>query len=167
NLTSGRLLVASSLYTLAFSKEYHIKDIIVHSDYQFGTFENDYNDYVQPICLPDSAHFLSKGKHILQEAQVDIIPLQICNSYDWYGGTVSLKMVCAGSESGHVDSCQQHLSFIIHFVGDSGGPLVCYFQDTNKYYLIGITSSGVGCGRPKFPGLYKALQWVCNLFKEH
>uniref|UniRef100_A0A8C5SFT0 Peptidase S1 domain-containing protein n=1 Tax=Laticauda laticaudata TaxID=8630 RepID=A0A8C5SFT0_LATLA len=53
-----------------FSKEYHIKDIIVHSDYEFGTFENDvalfklmqfvkYNDYVQPICLPDSAHFLS------------------------------------------------------------------------------------------------------------
>ncbi|XP_026547861.1 transmembrane protease serine 12-like, partial [Notechis scutatus] len=53
-----------------FSKEYHIKDIIVHSDYEFGTFENDvalfklmqfvkYNDYVQPVCLPDSAHFLS------------------------------------------------------------------------------------------------------------
>ncbi|KAM3848189.1 transmembrane protease serine 12 [Vipera latastei] len=157
-----------------FSKEYHIKDIIMHSDYEFGTFENDvalfrlmqfvkYNDYVQPICLPDSALFLSdksknpcyisgwgstkekgKGKYILQEAQVDIIPLPICNSYDWYAGTVSLKMICAGSESGHVDSCQ----------GDSGGPLACYFPDANKYYLIGITSSGVGCGRPKFPGLY-------------
>ncbi|KAL7989692.1 hypothetical protein Chor_012358, partial [Crotalus horridus] len=85
-----------------------------------------------------------KDKHILQEAQVDIIPLQICNSYDWYAGTVSLKMICAGSESGHVDSCQ----------GDSGGPLACYFPDASKYYLIGITSSGVGCGRPKFPGLY-------------
>ncbi|KAK9407170.1 hypothetical protein NXF25_005944, partial [Crotalus adamanteus] len=159
-----------------FSKEYHIKDIIIHSDYEFGTFENDvalfrlmqfvkYNDYVQPICLPDSALFLSdksknpcyisgwgstkekgkcKGKYILQEAQVDVIPLQICNSYDWYAGTVSLKMICAGSESGHVDSCQE----------DSGGPLACYFPDASKYYLIGITSSGVRCDRSKFPGFY-------------
>ncbi|XP_025030784.1 transmembrane protease serine 12-like [Python bivittatus] len=159
---------------LPYTTVYHVKYIIIHSDFEFGTFENDvalfrltqlvkYNGYVQPICLPDAAHFQinkhknpcyisgwgstkekGKGKHILQEAQVDIIPLQICNSYDWYAGTVSLNMICAGSESGHVDSCQ----------GDSGGPLVCYFPDANKYYLIGITSSGFGCGRPKFPGLY-------------
>ncbi|XP_063149019.1 transmembrane protease serine 12-like [Candoia aspera] len=176
-----------------YTTEYRVKYIIIHSDYDFGTFENDvalfrltgfvkYNDYVQPICLPNSSYFqtdkhknpcyisgwgrtkeqaehhtktnilpalscafiIGRGKHILQEAQVDIIPLQICNSYDWYGGTVSLNMICAGSESGRVDSCQ----------GDSGGPLVCYSPDANKYYLTGITSSGFGCGRPKFPGLY-------------
>lgn len=60
------------------------------------------------------AFITGKGKYILQEAQVDIIPLPICNSYDWYAGTVSLKMICAGSESGHVDSCQVNC-WLFHF----------------------------------------------------
>lgn len=46
--------------------------------------------------------------------------------------------------------------FIVCFMfqGDSGGPLMCYFPDATKYYLIGITSFGFGCGRPKLPGIY-------------
>ena len=45
---------------------------------------------------------------------------------------------CAG---GQVDACQE----------DSGGPLVCQFED-QKFYLVGIVSSGKGCG--VYPGLY-------------
>ncbi|XP_061471261.1 transmembrane protease serine 9-like isoform X2 [Rhineura floridana] len=151
----------------------HVRAIIMHSGFKKSTYENDvalfklqrpikFNEYIQPICLPNTTtHLVSdeypcyiagwgntmeKGtaKYILQEAQVDVIPLYICNRYDWYGGAISWNMVCAGSASGHVDSCQ----------GDSGGPLVCYFPNDTKYYLIGITSFGVGCGRPKLPGIY-------------
>lgn len=49
------------------------------------------------------------GKLVLQEAQVDIIPLELCNEYNWYGGRITFNMVCAGSASGHVDSCQVKL----------------------------------------------------------
>nr|XP_028566776.1 transmembrane protease serine 12-like [Podarcis muralis] len=149
----------------------HVRAIVMHSGFKRSTYENDvalfklkrpisYSDYIQPICLPNSTTqlvadenpcFISgwgnteekgTGKFILQEAQVDVIPLYICNRYDWYAGVVSWNMLCAGSETGHVDSCQ----------GDSGGPLMCYFPDYTKFYLIGITSFGIGCGRPKLPG---------------
>ena len=41
-----------------------------------------------------------------------------------------------------LDTCQ----------GDSGGPLLA-FKD-NRWVLIGITSSGIGCALPNTPGLY-------------
>lgn len=43
---------------------------------------------------------------ILQEAQVDIIPRDTCNRLDWYAGTIFEDMLCAGLETGGVDSCQ-------------------------------------------------------------
>uniref|UniRef100_A0A8C3SV09 Peptidase S1 domain-containing protein n=1 Tax=Chelydra serpentina TaxID=8475 RepID=A0A8C3SV09_CHESE len=151
-----------------------VREILVHSEFRIETFENDialfklyksvsYNDYIQPICLPfvhihrninnQTKCFISgwgsiseKGESspILQEAQVNIIPSDICNGFEWYAGMINNNMFCAGLESGGIDSCQ----------GDSGGPLVCYHLDTSKYYLIGITSFGFGCGRPKLPGIY-------------
>ncbi|XP_061471258.1 transmembrane protease serine 12-like [Rhineura floridana] len=149
-----------------------VRAIIIHSDFNKDTFENDvalfktvdsikFNEYIQPICLPDTplhvaddtpcyisgwGKTLEKGRSrdVLQEAEVDIIPIQLCNRYDWYGGVIKEEMLCAGSEGGGVDSCQ----------GDSGGPLMCYFPDATKYYLIGITSFGLGCGQPKLPGVY-------------
>ncbi|KAH1176479.1 transmembrane protease serine 12 isoform X1 [Mauremys mutica] len=156
------------------TEKYSVREIIVHSEFRIETFENDialfklyksvsYNDYIQPICLPfvhihlninnQTKCFISgwgsisekgEGSPILQEAQVDIIPSDICNGFEWYEGMVNNNMFCAGFESGGIDSCQ----------GDSGGPLVCYHLDTSKYYLIGITSFGFGCGRPKLPGIY-------------
>jgi len=47
-------------------------------------------------------------------------------------------MVCAGYPEGGVDTCQ----------GDSGGPLVVGGR------LIGITSFGIGCAEPGYPGVY-------------
>ncbi|XP_042307155.1 transmembrane protease serine 12-like isoform X2 [Sceloporus undulatus] len=165
----------------SYTVKRQVKAILIHSDFQLGTYDNDvalfklvtfvkYNPYIQPICLPETSLLSDEtpcyisgwgktkengqGEHILQEAQVDIIPLSICNKFDWYGGAISWNMICAGSESGKVDSCQ----------GDSGGPLVCYFPNVTKYYLIGITSAGIGCGRPKYPGLYvrtvKYRSWI-------
>lgn len=55
---------------------------------------------------------------------------------------------CAGYG---VDACQE----------DSGGPLVCRLED-DKYHLVGIVSSGKGCGI--YPGLYtdvsRYMDWL-------
>ncbi|KAM3848962.1 transmembrane protease serine 12-like [Vipera latastei] len=151
-----------------------IQAIKIHYFYDSTRFENDiavfylsksitFNSYVQPVCLPnftlaltsDMKCFVSgwgmkkeqtRGSLTLQEAQLTIFPLEICNHYDWHAGSVADTAFCAGSETGDVDTCQ----------GDSGGPLVCYLSDS-KYYIVGITSYGVGCGRPKFPGIYTNL----------
>ncbi|NXL92682.1 TMPSC protease, partial [Alectura lathami] len=161
-----------------------ISRISVHPEFNRETFENDialfklhsavyYNDYIQPICLPSAHLYLfignetdcyitgwgrvsEKGKSsaVLQEAQVDIIPLGVCNNPDAYGGVVNSNMICAGSLSGGTDTCQ----------GDSGGPLACLHPSANKFYVIGITSFGLGCGRPNLPGIYVRLsryrRWI-------
>uniref|UniRef100_A0A8D2J0J2 Peptidase S1 domain-containing protein n=1 Tax=Varanus komodoensis TaxID=61221 RepID=A0A8D2J0J2_VARKO len=162
-----------------------IRAIIIHSEYNKITFQNDlalfklihsveFNDYIQPICLPDtplpltedSPCFISgwgntmekgRARDMLQEVQVDIIPSELCNRYDWYGGAIREEMLCAGAETGGVDSCQ----------GDSGGPLTCYFPDVTKYYLVGITSFGFGCGRPKLPGIYVRTANYRNWIHSH
>ncbi|OXB56544.1 hypothetical protein ASZ78_008808 [Callipepla squamata] len=154
-----------------------ITHISVHPEFNSETFENDialfklrsavrYSDSIQPICLPpahphhhtnsETKCFISgwgrvaeKGKtsSVLQEAQVEIIPSHVCNSSDAYGGLINANMICAGSPSGGVDSCQ----------GDSGGALACHHPTANRFYVAGITSFGLGCGHPNFPGIYVRL----------
>lgn len=66
-------------------------------------------------------------------------------------------MLCAGGEgnlpAGNRDTC----------VGDSGGPLaIDVTPDTppspGDWRLVGITSFGIGCGRPNLPGVYARVQ---------
>ncbi|NXG47986.1 TMPSC protease, partial [Psilopogon haemacephalus] len=151
-----------------------IRSITVHPGFERQLFEHDialfelaaavsYSPFVQPICLPpaqlhpdrdnDTKCFISgwgrtaeKGKPsaVLQEAQVEIIPSSVCSGAEAYGALVNSNMICAGSPSGGTDTCQ----------GDSGGPLACNYPSTEQYYLLGIASFGVGCGRRKFPGIY-------------
>ncbi|XP_077694944.1 transmembrane protease serine 12-like isoform X2 [Eretmochelys imbricata] len=120
-----------------------VREIFVHSEFRIQTFENDialfklyksvnYNDYIQPICLPfvhihlninnQTECFISgwgsiaekgEGSPILQEAPVDIIPSDICNGFEWYAGMINNNMFCAGLESGGIDSCQVRLEFSI------------------------------------------------------
>lgn len=73
---------------------------------------------------------------VLRKADVQVIGDQDCQSaYPQYRGD---RMVCAGVPQGGIDSCQ----------GDSGGPLVAGGK------LIGIVSTGSGCARPGYPGVY-------------
>ena len=61
-------------------------------------------------------------------------------------------MVCAGD--GMTDTCQ----------GDSGGPLMV--PHGGVFVLVGVTSWGIGCADPDYPGIYARLgaaglnQWV-------
>ncbi|MFC7340757.1 S1 family peptidase [Saccharopolyspora griseoalba] len=77
-----------------------------------------------------------ESSDVLQRAVVPVTSDADCSSA--YGEYDPAAMVCAGYPEGGVDSCQ----------GDSGGPLVADGK------LIGIVSTGNGCARPGYPGIY-------------
>lgn len=71
--------------------------------------------------------------------------------YDKIGDTI----LCTFGK-GDVDTC----------VGDSGGPLFWLDKTIGKWYLIGITSEGVGCGSdlPSINVRITAyLKWIKNI----
>lgn len=78
----------------------------------------------------------------LQAATVNVIDDGTCGS-DYGGDFDPSTMVCAGFQSGGVDTC----------AGDSGGPLEAPIP-SGGYRLVGITSWGEGCAEPGFPGIY-------------
>jgi secreted trypsin-like serine protease len=78
----------------------------------------------------------------------------ICNKPESYNGDISANMLCAGKETGGIDSCQ----------GDSGGPQTTRIQ--GKPVLIGVVSWGEGCARRLKFGVYArvtaALPWIAT-----
>ncbi|KAK4293334.1 hypothetical protein Pmani_013062 [Petrolisthes manimaculis] len=63
------------------------------------------------------------------------------------------SMICAGNLTyGGLDPCQ----------GDWGGPLI-----SSSGYIRGVSSWGVGCGRPGLPAIYtdvaKYNNWICDI----
>uniref|UniRef100_A0A3P8ZVV2 Acrosin n=1 Tax=Esox lucius TaxID=8010 RepID=A0A3P8ZVV2_ESOLU len=126
----------------------------------------EFTNFVQPVCTVEDENeeyslnlslcFVSGWgtyKHqgftytrmdTLQEAEVELIERQTCNQIDWYNGSIEAGMVCAGSQTGAVDTCQ----------GDSGGPLQCFSEDQERFYIVGVTSFGYACGLPRRPGVY-------------
>ncbi|KAG6939667.1 ovochymase 1 [Chelydra serpentina] len=98
----------------------------------------------------------------LQQTQVPILGSEVCekNYYFNHPGGITARMLCAGfASSGGQDSCQ----------GDSGGPLVCR-NEKEPFILYGIISWGVGCARPKKPGVYTRvrvfLDWIKSTIRE-
>ncbi|XP_051015349.1 transmembrane protease serine 12 [Acomys russatus] len=167
------------------SRSFRVTAILIQPDFVLETFVNDialfrlkkavrYNAYVQPICLPfgvfqkldqNTTCFISgwgrtreggNGTSILQEARVHFIPRDICNSNRSYGGVVPNTSFCAGHENGTFDTCR----------GDSGGPLMCYLPEHRRYFAMGVTSYGHGCGQRHFPGVYSSpaffQQWLTD-----
>jgi len=51
--------------------------------------------------------------------------------------------------------------------GDSGGPLM--IKRESRQLVVGIVSAGIGCGRPKLPGLYTRvnnyIDWISQTVK--
>lgn len=126
---------------------------------------------VYPICLlhycqkfkPGKTCYLTGWGHTkfkgskppaLQEAQVQIVPLNTCNKNVSYSGKIHERALCAGYEKGGVDACQF----------DSGGPLSC--EQDGQYFLTGVVSWGHECARPHKYGVYSNMAaltpWVVH-----
>ncbi|XP_043923954.1 transmembrane protease serine 6 [Protopterus annectens] len=158
---------------------FKVKKIVVHQYYDYDNHDYDIallqierpvmkTPFVQPVCLPDSAHIFQPGikcwvtgwgavkeggdnTNILQKADVQVISQDICNwSYQY---KITPRMLCAGYAKGEKDACQ----------GDSGGPLVCE-EPSGRWFLGGLVSWGIGCARPYYYGVYtrmtKLVSWI-------
>jgi hypothetical protein len=77
----------------------------------------------------------------LQRALVPLVDRGNCNDSNSYNGRITANMLCAGRDSGGIDTCQ----------GDSGGPLT---RGGGNSVLTGITSWGDGCALPNLFGVY-------------
>jgi len=76
----------------------------------------------------------------MQEAQVPIV--SDATAKDAYGRDYTKELMVAAGKEGR-DTCQ----------GDSGGPI--FDKNSNgRFFQIGITSFGNGCGARNFPGVY-------------
>nr|XP_015105485.1 atrial natriuretic peptide-converting enzyme isoform X2 [Vicugna pacos] len=151
-----------------------VKTIILHPrysravvDYDISIVElsEDINEtsHVRPVCLPSPeqslepdtycyitgwGHMGNKMPFKLQEGEVRIIPLEQCQSY-FDMKTITTRMICAGYESGTIDSC----------MGDSGGPLVCE-RPGGQWTLFGLTSWGSVCfSKVLGPGVYSNVTY--------
>ncbi|NWR46603.1 ACRO protein, partial [Regulus satrapa] len=128
----------------------------------------DCSPYIQLACVADPTLRVSElhncwiagwgsttedySSDILQEAKVQLIDVQLCNSSDWYAGQIHPYNLCAGYPHGTIDTCQ----------GDSGGPLMCQDNNADSWWVVGITSWGKGCGRAQRPGVYISTQHFYN-----
>lgn len=99
--------------------------------------------------------FQGTRPEILQKAHVTVISNDRCQ--DWYGVsqktvTITGSQLCAGLKEGGRDACW----------ADSGGPLI----DADGT-LVGIVSTGVGCGRKMLPGIYTRVsrytEWINSI----
>ena len=155
-----------------------VVEIIEHEDYDPDTTRNDIallrletpfeaSDRIQPVAVPDaatSAALLRPGAPAvvtgfgatseegpparrLREAELDVLGDEVCERrYADDGDPVyGDSQVCAGIDRGHVDACY----------GDSGGPLVVPADDErSSWFLVGLVSWGLGCGRALRPTVY-------------
>ncbi len=89
----------------------------------------------------------------LHSATVKSIDDDACGAPGVYGPSDSMTFyretqVCAGFlKQGGIDTCN----------GDSGGPLAVPIEGPGRMRLVGETSTGEGCARPKKPGIYGRL----------
>ncbi|KAF2905775.1 hypothetical protein ILUMI_00397 [Ignelater luminosus] len=145
-----------------------------------------WSEFARPACLPASsgangytnfANVLAtvagwgwtnedsqKGSraNVLQKAKVNILETEKCR--EWYKsqgkkGKIQETQMCAGYETGGVDSCW----------ADSGGPLMVASGAGDQLMVVGVVSTGIGCARPFLPGLYtrvsEYIPWIQSVIK--
>ncbi|XP_028167452.1 testisin [Ostrinia furnacalis] len=133
-----------------------------------------YMSHILPICLPEGdielrgragviagwgktdASNSHTGTNLLRAATVPILSKEQCIT--WHQSKqisveIHSEMICAGHSDGHQDAC----------LGDSGGPLIV--MDNGRYYLVGITSAGFGCGVDHQPGIYHNVKVTAGWIK--
>jgi len=163
-----------------WTQTYQAIQVISHENYNARDLTNDialievsstgihYDDYVAPVCFPDPTDnsdnqlamatgwgTTSSGgalATVQREVALKVLSDADCkNYYEPRGYKIdSVSHMCAGEHGDGKDTCQ----------GDSGGPLVVKYPN-GRWYLIGLTSWGIGCGNV---GVYcrttSFRQWV-------
>ena len=84
----------------------------------------------------------------LNEVTIPVVDMNDCNDKDSYAGSLDpLVQFCASAPG--KDSCQ----------GDSGGAVL-----NSEGHQVGIVSSGIGCARTNYPGVYTRIsgfeEWI-------
>ncbi|KAM3967696.1 LOW QUALITY PROTEIN: uncharacterized protein ACR2FA_011251 [Aphomia sociella] len=166
-----------------------IRQIILHPRYAPRGFRNDIamlrvdpiplHARLRPACLPPPRAQPPAGHHCtvvgwgqlyehervfpdtLQEVELPVISTAECRRrtrlLPLY--RVTDDMFCAGYERGGRDAC----------LGDSGGPLMC--QESDRWYIYGVTSNGYGCARANRPGVYTKvsnyIDWIDSVMATH
>ncbi|OWK62735.1 Acrosin [Lonchura striata] len=100
------------------------------------------------VCSFLSVHTAERPSDVLQEANVHLIDVHLCNSSLWYTGAIHTQNLCAGYSVGSINPCQ----------ADSGGPLVCKDNNAAFFWLVGVASWGKSCARTNQPGVYTSVQ---------
>ncbi|XP_053795429.1 acrosin-like isoform X1 [Vidua chalybeata] len=165
---------------------HHVKQVLMHRyynpddmSYDIALMELDHpvqcSPYIQLACVADPTLRVSelqncwvagwgstaargqKSSDHLQQAKVQLINVQLCNSTFWYSGKIHTHNLCAGYPQGNIDTCQ----------GDSGGPLMCQEKNSDYWWVIGITSWGRGCARARQPGIYISTQYFYDWILFH
>lgn len=169
-------------------QDFIIKKVIQHPGWSDETLQNDiaivklssnvtYSEKVLPACLPtdyvdkDLVSLLSTQDPVvvgwgatqsygasetrLRQAMVPVVTNQHCSdAYKEIDVSIGDTKVCAGK--GTTDSCN----------GDSGGPLLAD-NIGNRWSVVGITSFGVECGRPDYPGVYTKVDKYLDFIRQH
>ncbi|KAH3795441.1 hypothetical protein DPMN_148992 [Dreissena polymorpha] len=155
-----------------FEEQFELEHLIKHPNYNDSSYDFDialmkvklnngygiqFNDEVQPACLPDASMYYEtgltchisgwgtsiqdyKGQTVLSAAEGRLIDDDDCKRT--HGTGITPNMVCAGYMEGGIDAC----------AGDSGGPLVCSVE--GLYYVMGVISWGSECALPGYPTVY-------------
>jgi len=169
-------------------QKFNVEKYFKHPFFDSRSYRNDiavvslispvkWTNYVLPACLPSRHHpslyvpgtpglisgwgLLDEEKTTsltrnLQHATVPIISQADCQVA--YSGLTRITsgQLCAGARGGGRDAC----------TGDSGGPFVIRDRSSGRYYVAGVISYGIGCGREEFPGVYtrieKYVTWVLD-----
>ncbi|XP_075973925.1 uncharacterized protein LOC142975112 isoform X2 [Anticarsia gemmatalis] len=166
-----------------------VRQVVLHPKYAPRGFRNDIamlrldplplHARLRPACLPPPRAQPPAGHHCtvvgwgqlyehervfpdtLQEVELPVISTAECRRrtrlLPLY--RVTDDMFCAGYERGGRDAC----------LGDSGGPLMC--QESDKWYVYGVTSNGYGCARANRPGVYTKvshyIDWIDSIIAIH
>ncbi|XP_021933991.1 venom protease-like isoform X2 [Zootermopsis nevadensis] len=176
----------------ASPEDISVDSIHIHPNYKPPKYYNDiailklsrraeYSRYVRPVCLPEPRQRMAYvGKHavltgwgylsfggerspVLQEVSVTIFNNSDCmRAYSGslvprrnYPEGIINSQLCAGDPNGGKDACQ----------GDSGGPLVV--REGDVHVLVGVVSSGIGCGSKSFPGVYSRVSSFVDWINIH
>jgi secreted trypsin-like serine protease len=160
-------------------QEFRAKTLIPHPNFSYDDFTNDiaiieingefeFNEFVQPIPLPDDGEEVEDGTDCtvsgfgttfeggpaarrLHYVDVPYVSDEQCGeSYAKENMIVAPSMLCAGVKGR--DACQ----------GDSGGPMLC-----NNGSLAGVVSWGLGCALEGYPGVYTQVSYFRDFIREH